>query len=77
MENQVEEITCCVTTCGLPLNAEYWDTQYRNNETCWDLHQVSPPIKEYFDQVNNKNISIFNSGLWQRIRSSIFISTWL
>ena len=44
-----EELQCCVTTCGLPLNANYWDMQYQNNETRLDLNGVSPPIKSYFD----------------------------
>ncbi len=45
-----EELQCCVTTCGLPLNANYWDAQYQNNETGWDLNGVSPPIKSYVDK---------------------------
>lgn len=62
MENQEKELQCCVTTCGLPLNANYWDTQYQNNEINWDLHQVSPPLKKYFDQLENKNIAILIAG---------------
>ncbi len=62
MENKDKELQCCITTCGLPLNAEYWNTQYKKNEIGWDLHQVSPPLKAYFDQLENKNIAILIAG---------------
>jgi methyl halide transferase len=57
-----KDLQCCVTTCGLPLNAEYWDNQYKQNETGWDLNEVSPPIKAYIDQLVDKNISILIAG---------------
>lgn len=44
------------------LNAHYWDNQYQNNTTGWDMGQVSPPIKEYIDQLTNKNIRILIPG---------------
>jgi SAM-dependent methyltransferase len=44
------------------LNQEYWDTQYKNNATGWDLGAVSPPIKEYIESLENKNISILIPG---------------
>jgi methyl halide transferase len=62
MENKKEDLQCCITTCGLPLNAEYWNNQYKANEIGWDLNQVSPPLKAYFDQLENKNISILIAG---------------
>jgi SAM-dependent methyltransferase len=62
MENNKEDLQCCITTCGLPLNAEYWNNQYKTNEIGWDLNQVSPPLKAYFDQLENKNISILIAG---------------
>jgi SAM-dependent methyltransferase len=55
-------LQCCTTTCGLPLNSEYWDNQYKLNETGWDLNEVSPPIKAYIDQLENKNISVLIAG---------------
>lgn len=57
-----EELQCCVTTCGLPLNANYWDKQYQNNETGWDLHQVSPPLKSFIDTLTDKSMSILIPG---------------
>ncbi len=62
MENKEKELQCCITTCGLPLNADYWDNQYKINEIGWDLQQVSPPLKTYIDQLENKNISILIAG---------------
>ncbi|HLP50582.1 MAG TPA: methyltransferase domain-containing protein [Chitinophagales bacterium] len=57
-----EELQCCVTTCGLPLNANYWDTQYVNNETGWDLNGVSPPLKAYIDTLTDKGMQILIPG---------------
>ena len=45
-----------------PINKEFWDNKYENNETGWDLNQVSPPIKAYFEQVTNKNLNILIPG---------------
>lgn len=57
-----EELQCCVTTCGLPLNANYWDKQYQNNETGWDLNGVSPPLKAYIDTLTDKAMSVLIPG---------------
>ncbi|MCX6290610.1 MAG: methyltransferase domain-containing protein [Bacteroidetes bacterium] len=57
-----DELQCCVTTCGLPLNANYWDQQYQNNETGWDMNQVSPPVKNYIDTLSGKAIKILIPG---------------
>ena len=57
-----EELECCVTTCGLPLNANFWDKQYQNNETGWDLKGVSPPLKSFIDTLIDKNMRILIPG---------------
>ncbi|MBA3682158.1 MAG: methyltransferase domain-containing protein [Bacteroidetes bacterium] len=44
------------------LNAKYWDDLYLNNDKPWDMGQVSPPLKAYFDQLTNKQISILIPG---------------
>lgn len=62
MKETKNELQCCVTTCGLPLNADYWNNQYKKNEMGWDLQQVSPPLKAYFNQLENKNIAILIAG---------------
>lgn len=44
------------------LDQNYWDSQYQAGKTGWDLGMVSPPIKKYFDQVEDKNLSILIPG---------------
>ena len=60
-QNQADE-KCCVVTCDLPLNETYWNNQYDANTTGWDLGEVSPPLKAYIDQLNNKNLRILIPG---------------
>ena len=43
-------------------NPEYWDQRYQEGRTGWDMGQVSPPLKAYFDQLRNKDISILIPG---------------
>jgi len=33
------------------LSSEYWNTRYEEKDTGWDLNEVSPPIKNYIDQL--------------------------
>ncbi len=44
------------------LDQNYWENQYKNKATGWDLGKVSPVIKEYIDTLNNKNCSILIPG---------------
>lgn len=41
---------------------EFWDQRYRDNQTGWDINQVSPPIKEYINRLTDKNIAILIPG---------------
>lgn len=43
-------------------NKEFWTERYQNNQTGWDLGGPSAPLKEYIDQLENKNISILIPG---------------
>lgn len=43
-------------------NKEFWTERYRNNEAGWDLGAPSTPLKEYIDQLKNKNLSILIPG---------------
>lgn len=45
-----------------PLGEAFWNNQYINHTTGWDLGQVSPPIKAYLDQLTNKNLRILMPG---------------
>ena len=44
------------------LNMEYWNNRYLQQQTGWDIGSVAPPLKEYIDQLINKNISILIPG---------------
>jgi len=44
------------------LNSSYWEDKYDSNSTGWDIGHLSPPIKEYIDQLKNKDIVILIPG---------------
>jgi SAM-dependent methyltransferase len=44
------------------LNEAYWNNRYAVNDTGWDMGYVSPPLKEYIDQLTDKNIRILMPG---------------
>lgn len=44
------------------LDEKYWTTRYLNNSTAWDAGEVTLPIKQYLDQLNNKEIKILIPG---------------
>ena len=44
------------------LNKEYWDDKYAQNTTGWDIGYVSTPLKEYIDQLKDKNSKILIPG---------------
>jgi SAM-dependent methyltransferase len=44
------------------LDSEYWTNRYLNQEAGWDMGQISPPLKAYFDQLSNKDIAILIPG---------------
>ena len=46
----------------MDLSEEFWDNRYKDKDTGWDLGQISPPLKAYFDQLNNKSLKILIPG---------------
>ena len=46
----------------MALDKAFWDTLWKNNLTGWDLKKVSPPIKDYFDKIEDKNLAILIPG---------------
>mgnify|MGYP000894272608 CR=1 FL=1 len=44
------------------LDETYWNNLYKENETRWDMQQVSPPLKAYADQLKNKELRILIPG---------------
>ena len=46
----------------IQLNKDIWNERYHNNEIGWDIGHISTPLKEYFDQLENKNLKILIPG---------------
>lgn len=44
------------------LDKEYWTNRYQTNDTGWDIGNVSTPLKEYIDSLEDKSISILVPG---------------
>lgn len=44
------------------LSEDFWENKYKKNKIGWDLGEVSPPLKTYFDQLTNKNLKILIPG---------------
>ena len=43
-------------------NEKYWESRWLNGETGWDIGAISTPLKEYFDQLTDKNLLILIPG---------------
>lgn len=41
---------------------DFWDNKYQLNKLGWDMGAVSPPLKEYIDQIQDRDISILLPG---------------
>lgn len=41
---------------------QFWKERYDAGQTKWDLGQISPPLKSYIDQLQNKELSILIPG---------------
>jgi hypothetical protein len=46
----------------MELNSEYWENRYKKNEIGWDVGEISTPLKQYVDQLTNKDIKILIPG---------------
>jgi len=45
-----------------PEEQSYWTQRYTKNQTGWDIGYIATPIKEYIDQLTDKNLKIFIPG---------------
>lgn len=41
---------------------QYWSQRYLENQVGWDIGEPSTPIKQYIDQLENKNLKILIPG---------------
>ena len=46
----------------MPFDDHYWSNRYSNNSAAWDTGAITTPLKNYFDQLTNKEISILIPG---------------
>ena len=46
----------------MELNKTYWETRYQNKETGWDAGSITTPLKDYIDQLTNKDLKILIPG---------------
>ena len=47
---------------SMKLNDKYWNNRYEKLETPWDVGKVSIPLKEYFEQISDKQQKILIQG---------------
>lgn len=47
---------------SINLDDDYWSDRYQHQNTGWDLHEVSPPLKSYIDQWTEKESRILIPG---------------
>ncbi len=43
-------------------SVDYWSGRYVQNQTGWDCGQITTPLKEYIDQLKDKNSKILIPG---------------
>lgn len=46
----------------MQLDVNFWDSRYRTGQTGWDMGTVSPPLKGYIDQLEDKDLKILIPG---------------
>ncbi|WKB81337.1 SAM-dependent methyltransferase [Cellulophaga lytica] len=44
------------------LTEDYWDNRYKKSDIGWDIGEISTPLKNYFDQLKNKETRILIPG---------------
>ncbi len=52
----------------------YWDNRYHSGQDGWDIGDVSLPLKSYFDQVQDKDLSILIPGCGRAYEAAYFFS---
>jgi len=46
----------------MKLNKAFWDNKYTNEKLGWDIGYISTPLKDYIDQLADKNLKILIPG---------------
>ena len=58
----MEELSCGTVSCQTNLDKNYWENQWQNKETGWDIGYSSPAIEAYILQYTNKEAKILIPG---------------
>jgi thiopurine S-methyltransferase len=67
------------------IDKNYWEQRWEQGQTGWDTRSITTPIKEYFDQVEDKNVKILIPGcgnaheaiyLFEQGFKNVFICDW-
>ena len=56
------------------LDSNSWNQRYISNNTGWDVGKITQPLKEYFDQLNSKNIKILIPGCGNSFEAEYLIN---
>jgi SAM-dependent methyltransferase len=73
MENKLEE-GCCVVACERPLDALYWDAQWKSNTIGWDLGMPAPPLVSLINSLENKDAKILIPGCGNAYEADYLVS---
>ena len=46
----------------IDLSENFWTNKYKTNKIGWDLGEISPPLKAYIDQLEDKDLKILIPG---------------
>lgn len=57
-----------------PFDQDYWNIRYQTQSTGWDLGVVSPPIKTYIDQLDEKSLRILIPGCGNSYEAEYLLS---
>lgn len=49
-------------TWMMKLNRDFWEQKYEDGDMGWDIGYISTPLKEYIDQLTDKNLKILIPG---------------
>jgi SAM-dependent methyltransferase len=58
----------------MELDQDYWSKRYHEGKTGWDIGYVSTPIREYVDQLTDKNIDVLIPGCGMGLEGQYFLN---
>ena len=58
----------------MSFNKNYWNQKYINDDTHWDIGYPSTPLKNYIDQLANKNLRVLIPGCGNAYEADYLVS---